>query len=64
MGYSKVCYNLYSKLSYNFSKIKYFVAKNSHYDTFFSELKHSLVKILILGLSVQYNFLIKFVFLQ
>ena len=31
--------SIYSELSYNSFKVQYFAAKNSHYDTFFPNLK-------------------------
>ena len=37
---------------YNSSKVQYFAVENSHYDTFFPKLKHSLAKIVSLGFSV------------
>ena len=43
---------IYSKLSYSASKVQYFAGKNSHHDTFFPKLKHSLTKIVNLGFSV------------
>ena len=43
---------IYSNLSYSLSKVQYFAAKVSQYDTFFQKLKRNLAKIVNFGFSV------------
>ena len=47
----KFC-TIYSKFSYRSSEVQYFAVKNSHYCTFFPQLKRSFAKIVNLGFSV------------